>query len=500
MALNYSGALAPPDSSRSSFLISPSPSPGPSRSPSPSFITTSSASDYSSSTLSPAKRKREGATSADHQAPVHSHSSTSRSNSTDTSLSSGPFSDQSSDASSIPFLRKDANGSARPTARRPPHKRAPKSLPQLRTGFWDAEASTSRDLSADAPCIGSSNMPDRTVEMGNGGLRRRGDAVAAAKISVDPYQQWRERARAASVDGVDGPESPRSVVSKRMFELGLVDHLERSSSTRTNNSPFPSSRSEGSPTTSSEKDDYYDILGEDYPEPPKVSQGPSRLDAVQYKLKAIYSPCPTFVRVPTVEMVENPKLWPATISAPVAQSLPSMGSKRQRRSPSASPPLAPRRVSPAKLDPFTAPNNQTVSVPASQSKVGGGRDPSSDQPQTRPSSPPLPTPANHNPLTWHATEITGHMIDHEAGDDGTGINGVGFKPTKAQEEVRRMKRKRQIESWQRREDQDARLARSKARADLKDGFGLIGVSLEDGESAGVRTGNVSGRRTVTFKF
>lgn len=315
-------------------------------------------------------------------------------------------------------------------------------------------------------------MPDRAMEMSLGGLRRRGDSDHALAGVGDAYRQWRERSRAISVDA---PDSPRSVVSKRMFELGLVDHLDRSPSTRTNAS---TERSLGSEDASVAKDEYYDILGEDYPAPAEQMTRDdsvlSRKGTFQYKLKAMYSPCPTLVRVPTVEMVEDPKLWPATITTPVQTQAPS-DVKRRKRSPS--PPLAPRPVSPTKSD-STPPNERSVAVPTAQPKASSCS-PSTEQPQTRPSSPPLPTPANPNPLTWHATEITGHMIDYANDDDGTGINGVGFKPTKQQEEVRRERRKRQIEQWRKREDQDARIARFKARAEMKEGFGLIGLGNDE---------------------
>ena len=308
-----------------------------------------------------------------------------------------------------------------------------------------------------------------------GGLRRKGDADLALVSSDEAYRQRRERSRAASVDI---PDSPHSAVSKRMFELGLVDRLERSASTRTNETVHTQSSEDVSSVT---RDEYYDILGEEYPAPPEPTvkgtiEG-SRFGSIQYKLKAMYSPCPTLVRVPTAEMVEDPKLWPATISTPVlAQPHPSV--KRQRRSPS--PPLAPRPVSPSKAN-LTPPNERSVSVPSPHERTTIGYDPSSEQPQTRPSSPPLPTPANPNPLTWHATEITGHRIDYENDDDGTGINGVGFKPTKQQEEERRLKRKRQIESWRKQEEKDARSARTKARAEMKEGFGLIGLSHSEND-------------------
>ena len=482
-------ALAPPDSTRSSFLISPSPSPGPpSRSPSPSFLT-APPSDRASP--SPTKRKRQH----DYfpnviSSPSHSHStaSVSRSDSTSTSVSSGPFSSRSSDDSGIPFLKKDAKGHDRTPSRSPPKK------PQIRvkTKIRDEEKqrpNQTREQNTEVECIGGGGMPDRAMEMAVGGVRRRKDSEP--KVPTTPtgegYRQWKETTR---LKEIEGPESPRNIVSKRMFELGLVDNLERSASTRTNSSTTQSTDS----NESSMRDQFFDILGEEYPAPPPkdIAYKPEmmRNGSFQYKLKAMYSPCPTLVRVPTVEMVEDPKLWPATISTPVSAS-PHPSAKRRKRSQSPpSPALAPRPISPSKAN-STSSSDRTAALPG---KTGGNCQPVDDQPQTRPSSPPLPTPENPNPLTWHATEITGHLIDYENGDDGTGINGVGFKPTKFQEDKRREKRKRQIDEWRRREDQHARNNRTKARAEMKEGFGLIGVGMQDRDGAI----NGAGRKVVKF--
>lgn len=48
-------------------------------------------------------------------------------------------------------------------------------------------------------------------------------------------------------------------------------------------------------------------------------------------------------------------------------------------------------------------------------------------------------------------------------DDGTGINGVGFKPTKREEESRKMKRRLQVEAWRAREGKAEREERMKKR-------------------------------------
>lgn len=65
-------------------------------------------------------------------------------------------------------------------------------------------------------------------------------------------------------------------------------------------------------------------------------------------------------------------------------------------------------------------------------------------------------------LTWHDDEIT--IYDPEdADDDGTGINGIGFKPTPAIAYARTVKRKQQLAEYRKREEREARARRSQRR-------------------------------------
>jgi len=65
-------------------------------------------------------------------------------------------------------------------------------------------------------------------------------------------------------------------------------------------------------------------------------------------------------------------------------------------------------------------------------------------------------------LTWHEDEITIYDPD-DADDDGTGINGVGFRPTPAMAHARLMKRRQQMAEYRRREESEARERRSQRR-------------------------------------
>lgn len=76
-------------------------------------------------------------------------------------------------------------------------------------------------------------------------------------------------------------------------------------------------------------------------------------------------------------------------------------------------------------------------------------------------------------LTWRENEITVYDPDDED-DDGTGINGVGFKPTPALAHARAMKRKQQMAEYRRREENDARTRRSEMRTRR----GKVGMTVE----------------------
>ncbi|EFY91960.1 hypothetical protein J3458_018918 [Metarhizium acridum] len=65
-------------------------------------------------------------------------------------------------------------------------------------------------------------------------------------------------------------------------------------------------------------------------------------------------------------------------------------------------------------------------------------------------------------LTWHDDEIT--VYDpNDKDDDGTGINGVGFKPTPAIAEARAIRRRHQMAEYRKREESEARARRSQRR-------------------------------------
>lgn len=84
-------------------------------------------------------------------------------------------------------------------------------------------------------------------------------------------------------------------------------------------------------------------------------------------------------------------------------------------------------------------------------------------------------------LTWQDSEITVYDPD-DSDDDGTGINGIGFKPTPEMEHARRMKRKKQLAEYRKREMGEARARRKERRAVGVDG--LVGSGNEGGNTGG----------------
>jgi hypothetical protein len=110
-----------------------------------------------------------------------------------------------------------------------------------------------------------------------------------------------------------------------------------------------------------------------------------------------------------------------------------------------------------------------VSSPASPAPQSHASTSFKSRAQNRPSS--LLRPRNKSPspplsaLTWQDSEITGHLADPatDPDDDGTGLNGIGFKPTPALAYARTQKRRQQLNEWKLRETREARAKRSERR-------------------------------------
>ncbi|KAI0382401.1 hypothetical protein F5Y04DRAFT_45711 [Hypomontagnella monticulosa] len=96
-------------------------------------------------------------------------------------------------------------------------------------------------------------------------------------------------------------------------------------------------------------------------------------------------------------------------------------------------------------------------------------------------------------LTWHEDEIT--VYDPEdKDDDGTGINGIGFRPTPAIAYARAQKRRQQLAEYKKREESEARAKRNQRRrqqlngpAELERKHSMVRVHFSDAEPTTVVT-------------
>lgn len=124
---------------------------------------------------------------------------------------------------------------------------------------------------------------------------------------------------------------------------------------------------------------------------------------------------------------------------------------------------------------------------------GSGSASNTLQPRRRAKSPSPPLSV----LTWQDSEITGHLTGptNDPDDDGTGLNGIGFRPTPAIAYVRAQKRRQQILDWKAREAREARAKRSERR---RRGVGALSSrepTVERDMSANM---DFNARRTVKF--
>lgn len=94
-------------------------------------------------------------------------------------------------------------------------------------------------------------------------------------------------------------------------------------------------------------------------------------------------------------------------------------------------------------------------------------------------------------LTWHEDEITVYDAE-DKDDDGTGLNGIGFKPTAAAAYARSQKRRQQLSEYKKREESEARARRNQKRreqlgeaAALKRSHSMIRVHFSEAEPEAV---------------
>ena len=117
--------------------------------------------------------------------------------------------------------------------------------------------------------------------------------------------------------------------------------------------------------------------------------------------------------------------------------------------------------------PPSSPSHRKSPQPRNQRPLNkrSGTPPFAPGPKATPSSPdeqPTITDPLRASLTWHDDEITIYDPD-DSDDDGTGINGIGFKPTPAIAYERTVRRRQQLAEYRKREEREARAKRSQRR-------------------------------------
>jgi len=117
---------------------------------------------------------------------------------------------------------------------------------------------------------------------------------------------------------------------------------------------------------------------------------------------------------------------------------------------------------PGTILPSTEHTSEGENKPRSRVRMGTPPPRSRDSSATSSPDEPIITDPLRASLTWHDDEITIYDPD-DSDDDGTGINGIGFKPTPAIAYARTVKRKQQLAEYRKREEREARAKRSQRR-------------------------------------
>lgn len=185
--------------------------------------------------------------------------------------------------------------------------------------------------------------------------------------------------------------------------------------------------------------------------------------------RRLKSPPPPGYREDRTEIQETPQAARASTDSP---------SPSHRTSLSPAPAVSRAAEDPS---PVERPSSLSTAIPRLESQIYF--DPSIYGSSKSSSPPPL--------KGRKSTETTDHTPEEDVldpDDDGTGINGIGFKPTPAMAWQRTQKRKQQLQDWRTREAREARQRRSERRnkgAAIDAGFGDAG-------------GRDAARRTVRF--
>ncbi|KAI7283102.1 hypothetical protein KC345_g3099 [Hortaea werneckii] len=297
------------------------------------------------------------------------------------------------------------------------------------------------------------------------GHKRSGSDHAGTPLRVDTQQNM-------SDNPASGLDSPRSKVAERLQTLDIHQQHQPQQAAR------PSHSEDGRPSKRLKRESSPDPVPSDPGNSSEIVSMPEAKSMAQATFSNNYTTLvPEIQETPDWRSQGSNGLFETTITTHNAMenvldlAVPSIQATKtspRKRLASPPPPLASPKPSSAskKVNRFDSATSSPSTTQDDTSTYLLNDDPTS--------------------LTWQDDEITGHELDaNDPGDDGLGINGIGFRPTPAEAEARSQRRKKQIANWKAQEAKEARQRRMDRR--------------RGGEEGGRSDPVVEGRRTVRFQ-
>ncbi|KAI6832049.1 hypothetical protein KC340_g7324 [Hortaea werneckii] len=296
------------------------------------------------------------------------------------------------------------------------------------------------------------------------GHKRSGSDRAVTPLKVDTQQK-------VSDNTASGLDSPRSKVAERLQTLEIHQQHQPQQAAR------PSQQEDGRPSKRLKRQSSID------PEPSDLGNSAetiSTLDARSISKATFFNSHANLVP----EIQETPDWRSQGSNDPFKNSI-TTHSGMENGLDLAVPSIQVIKTSPRKRlasppPPISSPK------PSSASKKPTRTDSATSSPSSNQDTSSYLLNDDPTSLTWQDDETTGHELDaNDPGDDGLGINGIGFRPTPAEAEARSQRRKKQIANWKAQEAKEARQRRMDKR--------------RGGEEGPRSDPVVGGRRTVRFQ-
>ncbi|KAI7189227.1 hypothetical protein KC343_g12222 [Hortaea werneckii] len=296
------------------------------------------------------------------------------------------------------------------------------------------------------------------------GHKRSGSDHAVTPLKVDTQQNMND----TTASGLD---SPRSKVAERLQTLEI--HQQH----QPQQAPRPSQYDDGRPSKRLKREPSTDPEPSDLGNRFEIASTPEAKSMAQAPFSNSYA-----TRVPEIQ--ETPD-WRSQGSSGSFKTSITTNNAMENVLDLAVPCVQATKTSPRKR--LASPPPPLASPkPSLASKKLNRSDSATSSPSSNQDTAAYLLSDDPTSLTWQDDEITGHELDaNDPGDDGLGINGIGFRPTPAEAEARSQRRKKQIANWKAQEAKEARQRRMDRR--------------RDGEEGPRSDPVVEGRRTVRFQ-